>query len=142
MKFVLFWVDLVIDGADFSPFLPPRSGGLGFLLLLLVIGLSMAGKDKQLGMPAAFNLGLDDIAVALSVLAGVIVAWLVLAIAGVFSASFFCDFLPSGLFEGASFLLFARLLVPVPALCFRERGAMADKKKNKKCKWWESFNLE
>ena len=61
MKFILFRVDLVIDGADFSPFLRPRSGGLGLLLLLLVIGLSMAGKEKQLGMPTAFKLGLDDI---------------------------------------------------------------------------------
>ena len=108
MKFILFRVDLVIDGADFSPFLRPRSGGLGLLLLLLVIGLSMAGKDEQLGMPTAFKLGLDDIVVALSVLAGVIVAGLVLAavlaIAGMFSA--FVIFCHQGcLKEQASFYL-------------------------------------
>jgi hypothetical protein len=126
MKFALFRLDLAKHGE--------MSGGLGFLLLLLALGVHSAGEDEQLGMPTSSKLGLDDI-VAASVLAGLLAGVLALAaavaIAGKFSASFFCNLLQRGLFGGTSFLLLGRWLRPVPAFCFRERPAMVDKKKKK-----------
>ena len=89
MKFVLFRVHLVTEGADSSqPFLSPMSGSLRFLLPLLEAGAHVAGEDEQLGVPTAFGLRSCDV-VAASVLAGVGAAS-ALELAAVPSASFFC----------------------------------------------------